>query len=79
MAKADFYDIEKQDPLIKKTQRNNLIVRNVKIPKYLNCQVSKLKKRVHNGITPKIAFIPETIYSDITGPIQPSFHKERIH
>jgi len=41
----------------------------------IECKISKLNRKPHNGITPKATKINEIIYSDIMGPIQESINQ----
>jgi len=61
---------------------------NNKLDKYLNehninstecieCKISELNRKPHNGITPEATKINEIIYSDIMGPINESINKSR--
>jgi len=49
----------------------------IKVPKCIDCQISKLRRKPHNGETPKANSILEVIHSDLIDPIQQSFTGKR--
>ena len=50
---------------------------NINITECIECKISKLNRKPHNGITPEATKINEIIYSDIMGPINDSINKNK--
>jgi len=50
---------------------------DIKVPKCIDCQISKLRRKPYNGETPKANSILDVIHSDLIGPIQQSFTGKR--
>jgi len=48
---------------------------NINKNECIECKISKLNRKPHNGITPNASRINEIIYSDIMGPISESINK----
>ena len=55
-----------------------LNLHNIKEPDYLECQVTKLKRKPHNGNPPVATRIGETIHSDVIGPLTKSIYCKRF-
>ncbi len=54
---------------------NYLKNHNINKNECIECQISKLNRKQHNGNTPKASSINEIIYSDIIGPVNISINK----
>jgi len=78
MIKANSYGIEGWDHFYHENLEKYITLHNIKDPKCLDCQVSKLKRRVQTGNYPqKLQEFFEIIHSDVTGPMHPSFTGKR--